>query len=183
MINLEEFLYFKVKPIIESWDEEEIYAISFFVHTNEATDNIPYFAISYNTEEDCGYCSLVSEERWNYAFWRQDENEIIGDEKSTNLLLQWYEDNNVKSIGKVNKSPIYDEEGNYIGKGPNGYYELLQIVADVAKRLHNEKVILNTFQRVIPIIIHDLEYTWYELEATRRGNPSGLVDTFLRAIS
>jgi hypothetical protein len=183
MINLEWYLYNKVKPIIESWNEEGIYAISFFVHTNEASDNIPYFAISYNTEDDCGHSSPLREERWNYAFWRQDENEVIGDEESTNLLLQWYDENDIKNIGKENKELMYDKDGNYIGKGPNGYYELLQVVSDVAIRLHNEKVIFNTFKKEIPIIIHDLEYAWYELEATQKGNPSGLVDVFLKAIN
>lgn len=183
MINLVEYLYCKIKPIIEGWDEEGIYAISFFVHINGVLDKFPYFAISYNTEEDCSHSSQLSEERWNYAFWRQDENEIIGNEQSINILLQWYKENNIKNIGQEDEELMYDVEHNYIGKGPNGYYELLQIISDVAKRLHNEKVIINTFKKEIPIIIHDLEYTWYELEATKRANPSGLVDMFLKAIS
>ncbi|WP_218145958.1 hypothetical protein, partial [Bacillus sp. MUM 116] len=65
---LTEYLYKKIKPIIESWDEDGIYALSFFVHTNEVYDNIPNFLISYNTEEDCEYSSQLSEQRWNYAF-------------------------------------------------------------------------------------------------------------------
>jgi len=183
MINLAEFLYYKIKPIIESWDEEGIYAISFFVHTNEVSDNVPYFAISYNTEEDCSHSSQLSEERWNYAYWRQDENEIIGDEETTNLLLRWYEENNINNIGQEDEDLMYDEESNYIGKGPNGYYELLQVVSDVAKRLHDEKIILNTFKSDLPIIIHDLEYAWYELEATQKGNPHGITDMFIKGIS
>lgn len=183
MINLNEYLYNKIRPIIEGWDEAGIYAISFFVYTNEISDNIPSFAISYNTEEDCGHSSQLSEERWNYAFWRQEESEVIGDEESTNVLLQWYEENNIKNIGQENEEQMYDDDGNYIGKGPNGYYELLQVVADVAKKLHDEKIILNAFKREIPIIIHGLEYAWYELEATKNGNPNGLIDMFLKTMS
>ncbi|MGD9570009.1 MAG: hypothetical protein AB7V48_17140 [Sedimentibacter sp.] len=183
MINLLEYLYLKVKPIIESWDEEGIYAISFFVHTNEAYDNIPIFAISYNTEEDCNHSPLLSEERWNYAFWRQDEKEIIGDEESTNILLQWYEENNIKNIGQEDEDLMYDDDNYYIGKGPNGTYELIQVISDLSKRLHDEGFIANTFKKEIPIIIHDLEYPWYELEATKKGNPEGLVDMFLKSIN
>ena len=53
--------------MIQYWDEEGMYAISFFVHANEYSDDIPYFAISYNTDDDCEHSSLLSEERWNYA--------------------------------------------------------------------------------------------------------------------
>lgn len=181
MINLTEYLFNKIKPIIQSWNEDGIYAISFFVNTNEATDNIPYFSISYNTEEDCGNSSPLSEERWNYAYWRQDECVIIGDDETTKILLQWYKENNIENIGFEDDTQMYDENCNYIGKGPNGYYELIQVVTDVAKRLHDEKVIFNTFGKEIPIIIHDLEYAWYGLEATHKANPNGIVDMFLKA--
>lgn len=183
MINLLEYLFFKVKPIIESWNENGIYAISFFVHTNEASNNIPYFAISYNTEEDCNHSPQLSEERWNYAYWRQDEKEIISDEESTNVLLQWYEENYIKNIGQEDEELMYDDECHYIGKGPSGKYELIQVITDLSKRLHDEGVMVNTFKRDIPIIIHDLEYAWYELEATKMGNPDGLDDMFLESIS
>lgn len=181
--NILEYLFFKVKPIIESWNENGIYAISFFVHTNEASNNIPYFAISYNTEEDCNHRPQLSEERWNYAYWRQDEKEIISDEESTNVLLQWYEENYIKNIGQEDEELMCDDECHYIGKGPSGKYELIQVITDLSKRLHDEGVMVNTFKRDIPIIIHDLEYAWYELEATKMGNPDGLVDMFLESIS
>ena len=77
---------------------------------------------------------------------------------------------------------MYDDDYNYIGKGPNGYYELLQIVSNVAKRLHDNKVISNTFKREIPIIIHDSEYSWFSEEATKNGNPNGIADIFLEAL-
>ena len=35
MIDVEEYLYDKVKPIMETWNEDGIYAISFFVYSNE----------------------------------------------------------------------------------------------------------------------------------------------------
>lgn len=182
MVNLTEYLYQKIKPIIESWNEEEIYALSFFVYTNEGSDNIPTFVISYNTEEDCNYSSQLSEERWNYAYWRQDENEIIGDEESTNILLKYFVENGIKDIGYEDETLMYDEDYNYIGRGSNGYYELLQIVSNVAKRLHDNKVIINTFKREIPIIIHDLEYSWFSEEATKNGNPKGIAEKFLKEL-
>ncbi len=182
MINLSNYLYNKVRPIIESWNEEGIYGLSFFVYTNVAWNNLPYFAISYNTEKSCNYSLPLSEERWTYAFWLQNEHEIISDEESTKIFLQWCEENNIKDVGFEDESKMYDEECRYIGKGPNGYYELLQVVVDIARRLHKEKVIMNTFKKDIPIIIHEYEYAWYSVEATRNGNPDGEASVFLEAV-
>lgn len=100
-----------------------------------SNDSIPTFSISYNTEADCDDTSELREERWNYAFCRQDEIEIIGDEALAAMLLQWYEDNGIENIGFEDEDTMYDGEGGYIGKGPNGYYELAQVVSAVAKEL------------------------------------------------
>ena len=56
MTNLSEKLYLKIKSIMDTWCEEGIYAVSFFVNSNEAYEyrgfsNVSSFAISYNTED------------------------------------------------------------------------------------------------------------------------------------
>ena len=76
MTNLSEKLYLKIKSIMDTLCEDGIYAISFFVNSNEAYQykgfsNVSSFAISYNTEDDCEGADQYSEERWNYAFWRR----------------------------------------------------------------------------------------------------------------
>lgn len=188
MINLEDYLYNKVRPVIETWTEGGIYAISFFVYSNEAYEykeynNISEFAISYNTEEDCDGASEMSEERWNFVFWRQNMPHIIepydGDE-ATKILFQWYEENGIKNIGYENYDEDYDEQGNYISKGPVGYYELLTAVSNVARKLQTEGIIKKQFGKDIPIIVHDMEYTWYIEQATRNANPNGEADVFLK---
>ena len=70
-MDLENYLYKKVLPIIQSWDDENIYAISFFVYSNEANEykgvrNISEFSIGYSTEEGCNCAPILSEERWSY---------------------------------------------------------------------------------------------------------------------
>ena len=82
MINVEELFYQKIRSIIEAWGEEGIYAISFSVYSNEAYEykgfsNVTEFSISYNTESDCAGAGPLDEQRWNYAFWRQDEIPIV----------------------------------------------------------------------------------------------------------
>ena len=86
-------LSMQIKPIIAQWDEDGIYAISFFVYT-------PYgaaseFAVSYNTEADVVRArtrrASAAEIRWNYAFWRQNTTYILnpyeGDKSHKDLMM------------------------------------------------------------------------------------------------
>ena len=189
MINITEKIYSKVKSIMDTWSEADIYAISFFVYSNESYEykefsNVSSFAISYNTESDCDGADLYDEERWNYAFWRQDEFPIINPDEPdelTNLLFEWYKENGINNIGEEDDD-CYDEDFKYIGKGPVGHYELLQIVATVAKKLQSEGYTEAHFDKKLPIIIHGLEYAWYDIEATQKANLNGEADTFIQAL-
>ena len=190
MIDIEKMLYDKVKAAMSNWNEEGIYAISFFVYSNElhrfkGFDNVSTWAISYNTEADCEGAGPLDEERWNYAFWRQNETGIIDiyePDACTQALYQWYAEQGIENLGFEDTENMYDEEYNYVGKGPVGHYELLGIAAAVARRLQEEGFILNHFKKALPIIIHGLECAWYDIEATQRANPNGEADTYIRAL-
>lgn len=190
MIDIEKMLYDKVKSEMSQWDEEDIYAISFFIYSNEAYEynnfaNVSTWAISYNAEVDCGGAGPLDEIRWNYAFWRQDETSIIDvdePDEYTTALYKWYAEQGIENIGYEDVDNMYDEEYNYIGKGPVGHYELIGIAANVAKKLQEEGFVANRFKKPIPIIIHGLECTWYDIEATKKANPNGEADTYINAM-
>lgn len=185
-MNLEDYLYGKVYPIIQSWDEKGIYAISFYVDHNECNvykgiPNFPEFSVGYNTEEGCGSAPKDSEERWNFAFWKQNNVPVIDASKAVDgasFLLDWYWEKGITDIGVENEAGMYDENMNYIGKGPAGYDELLRAVSGVARRFQTEGVIQKKFGR-IPILVHALEYDRCVEEATRNANPNGEADDFL----
>ena len=189
MIDLKNFLENKICNIISTWIEDNIYAISFFVYSNESYEyngysNITQFHISYNTESDCNGADELSEERWNYAYWRQNETPIIEvdeENEGIKLLFSWYKENGIYNIGYEDVN-CYDEKMRYIGKGPVGYYELLNEITSVAKKLQENGYIKKMFGKQIPIIIHDLEYPWYIIEATKIANPNGEADVFLNAM-
>ena len=190
MINISEKIYDAVKSIIAAWDEDGIYAVSFFVEANEAYEykdlsNVSSFAISYNTEADCKDAGPYDEERWNYAFWRQDETPIINPDEPnalTDLLFDWYRENGITNIGEEDEN-CYDENCCYIGKGPVGHYELLVQISEAARRLQQEGFLDQKFGKRIPIIIHGLEYAWYDMEATRNANLNGEADGFFKAMT
>lgn len=188
MSNFTEELYQKIKSVMDTWCEDGIYAISFFVYSNEAYRykgfcNVSSFAISYNTEEDCEGAGQFDEERWNYAFWRQNETPVIDPHVPnalTDLLFDWYEENGITNVGEED-GDCYDENFLYVGKGPVGHYELLTLVSAAAKRLQEEGFVERKFGRKLPIIIHGLEYAWYDIEATKNANVHGEADAFLEA--
>jgi len=186
MINLQAYIEKQVCDVISAWNEADIYAVSFFVYSNEVYEykgysNVTEFCVSYNTESECYGMGELSEERWNYAFWRQNEIPIIkadNENEGMEILFAWYKEHGVRNIGYENYDTCYDNEMRYIGKGPVGYYELLSEITDVAKKLQDSGFVKNKFGRPIPIIIHDLEYSWYVIEATRKANPNGEADIF-----
>ena len=190
MTNIRTYLENKLYSIIGSWNQKDIYAVSFFLHANETYQykeytNVTHFTVGYNTESDCDNADALSEKRWNYAFWRHDAIPIIDTDTQTEgikILFDWYRENGIENIGYEDYTRCYDEKMRYIGKGPVGYYELLQEITAVAKKIQDSGLLKDKFGKRIPIIIHDLEYPWYIIEANRIANPNGEADTFLAAM-
>ncbi len=188
MPDMVQLLYDAVKPVMQTWDEDGIYAISFFVYSNEAFEyrgykNVSIFEISYNTESDCPGTGPGSEERWEYAYWRQNTTPIISvDEPDplTDALFDWYAEQGIDDIGYEDPDGMYDENMMYIGSGPAGNKELVDLAAEVALRLRCEGFVDAQFGPGVPILIHGLETTGYELDATKRANPNGEADNYLK---
>jgi len=176
--KLEKFLYDTVKEIMSAWEEQDIYAVSFFVYSNEMFEfrehnNVSTFAISYNTESDCENAGPHAEERWNYAFWRQEEWHIIDPEENSlgmKLLFDWYREQGIGNVGY---------EGPDTPDGPVGFPELVALAGKIARQLQEEGFLREKFGRPIPILIHDLEYTDCTWKATEYANPNGEAADFL----
>lgn len=185
-MNFEKKLEEQILKIISSWDDTEIYAISFLLTSNQLSiyqgiPNFPEFSVGYNTENDCGRAELLSEERWNFAYWSQNNTTIIDTNHTdmANGLIQWYKDNNVVNIGFESEDEMYDEKFNYIGKGPSGYWELSSLISNIARKIQEDGEIKKRFGN-IPIIIHGLEYCWYTANMTDNANPNGEAKIFLK---
>lgn len=190
MINLQTYLEEIICSAILSWNTAGIYAISFFLHADDSQQyngftNVTNFTLGFNTEDDCGNADELSEKRWDFAYWRHDGLPIIDTDvqnEGVRILFEWYKESNIENIGEVDCSTCYDEKMRYIGKGPVGYYELLMEIAAVARKIQNSGLLIKKFGKKIPIIIQDLEYTWYILKANRIANPNGEAEAFFDAM-
>lgn len=187
MIDMVQLLYDAVKPVMQTWNEDGIYAISFFVYSNEEFEyrgfrNMPIFEISYNAESDCPGAEQDSEERWNYAFWRQNKTPIIPEGEPnplTDALFDWYAEQGIDNIGFEDPDTMYDGFMMYVGSGPAGEKELVDLASQVALRLRQEGFVDEHFGAGIPVLIHGLEPVGHTLEATSRANPNGEADQYL----
>lgn len=177
-MDFEELLYSRIRTEIEKWDTDNVYALYFGVSTNLVDGNIPHFIIGRGVDDD-----MFPENKWHLAVSASDETELTADAETMQALTDWLHEQGVENIGYEDTSDMYDEMMLYIGKGPAGSYELLQLGVKLAKRLFDEGFIEEKFGRNIPIIFDDLETTWYNIEATENANPKGLADEFLRKFS
>ena len=197
--HFEKMLYDKVKSVMSNWNEDGIYAISFFVYSNEAYEfknftNVSTWAISYNTEADCEGAGPLDEERWNYAFWRQDETSIIDidePDECTEALYKWYAEQGIENIGFEDVDNMYDEEYNYIGKGPVGEKFYVNLLGREFAISHPDYAIRATDGGLIPplpcqtfllrYLLESKAVVWKGTWKTFREMPWG--ETYMKAFS
>ena len=169
------YFYDKFIEIINQWKEDEIAAISILVYSNET---YVYKGIKNFFEISIGY--IQKDDKY-------DSDDVKGlkvilnaeeDDETAEIILEFLVSNGVKNIGSEDFEKSYDENMNYIGKGPNGYYEVLNMISEVARDLQLHGIVNKKFGK-IPIIIHDLEYSWYSEEATILANPNNEAKEFI----
>ena len=161
MIDLKNEILSRIKPIINSWTEDDIYAVSLFVYDIDDDPQRPTFTLGFNTEsvylrEAENEFTTADEARWNYAFWQQNCELIFGENETEEIVSQWAK----------NAENVTDE--------------FVNVLVEVVKELHESEFIKTKFKKAIPVIIHELEY--YEkiaaqnIEANTLPLVQGLVD-------
>ena len=136
-MDCEMYFYNLVLDIISKWDLKKVGAISIWVYTNEMYE---YQGINNFFEVVIGYFPVnkIRGKKASVVEWDLlDEVEVeyilepYNYGEAARILLDWLIAKGVKDIGVEDFDKAYDEEMNYIGKGPNGYYELLTMVSEV----------------------------------------------------
>ncbi len=174
-MTLYQKMYARVREIIDSWQEPDIYAVSFFVYANASyeyrgMEGVSLFAVSCNTESECPGAGRYDEERWNYAFWAQDEQFVIDPDHPDELLDE------LLTRCCVANEPSKAEWSEVF------HAKLQKLAAKIGRRLQQEGVLKKRFGHPVSIIVHGLEYTEEDLEATKLANPHGEAEDCLRAM-
>ncbi len=182
MSNLKNYVYENIKTKILSWDNDiinDIYVISFYIENVEDESEKPMITLGYNTmeqyEKSISHASSNAEAKWNFAFWLQNEELIIGDNWGENLedremIFEWIKENNLY---------YWYEDEDFDKLVDKIIHEFVELCVEVVKQLHYEGVIQEKFGRAIPILIHELEYYPLIAEQNERANPKEVVKEFV----
>ena len=174
---LSEYIFQKMKRGILNWRKaltSKIYAISFFVYDQDDDPARPTLTLGYNTETHWRQSTLrasdSNEAKWNYAFWPHTKEAFFGDESDVSVRENW--------IHERWQAERNGGRGQELKKDQEITHEFVMVVVSVAKRLHEDGVILSKFGRPIPIIVHELEYYREVVAQTEQANPAGVAKEF-----
>lgn len=186
MNGLKKYVFESIKAEILSWNNDvikDIYVISLYISNSEDDPRRPMITLGYNTMEQ--YESALedasdnAEAKWNFAFWLQNEELIIGDNWGENLkdgerISQWIKENNLY-YSDEEEDEDFDKALKLGDKITSRFVELC---VEVVKELHEEGIIEQKFGKALPLIIHELEY--YDLieEQNKRANPEEVIKEF-----
>jgi hypothetical protein len=186
MNSLKKYVFESIKAEILSWNSDvikDIYVISLYISNSEDDPRRPMITLGYNNIEQ--YESVLedasdnAEAKWNFAFWLQNEELIIGDNWGENLedgerISQWIKENNLYYSDEEE-----DEDFDKALKlGDEITSRFVELCVEVVKKLHEEGVIEKKFGKALPLIIHELEYYDLIAEQNKRANPEEVIKEF-----
>ena len=153
-----------IKQFVDRNDCEEIV---FFIYSNEEyvyKDISNFFTISIGGIPSKAKISEVID-----VFDYTDENEeFLLDEDNYDQtaapVIEYLNEIGIKNIGFEDSENDYDENMYYIGRGPSGLYEMVQLLIEIIIELWTSYNINK------PILFVDYEATWYLKEATQEVN-------------
>ena len=125
-----------------------------------------------------GTPSDEDEARWNFAFWLQNELDVIADpvhDPAGNFRrASW-----IKELGlDYSDEEEEDDFDAATEKGEQITAVFLELLMSLTRELHATGILTEVFGRPIPVLIHELEYYDEIADQNRRANPSGLIEPF-----
>ncbi|MGC7870616.1 hypothetical protein ACPUYX_03675 [Desulfosporosinus sp. SYSU MS00001] len=190
MESFKSFVYESIKDNILSWNDNltsDIYAISLYISNVLDDPRRPMVTLGFNTynnfRQAIQKASGEDEAKWNYAFWLQNEELVIGDNYDNNLEGGIQVTNWIKDLGLYyTDEQERDDFEKVIKQGEKITRAFVELCIDVVGRLHAEGVIKNKFRKEIPVIIHELEYYDEIAEQNKKANPQNTIKEFVEWI-
>ena len=162
---------------ISSWTDKDIYVVSLFVYDDCDNPCKPTVTLGYNTEKQVqsefneGFATDEEEARWNYAFWIQNDFLTFGVGETSDTVKKWVIENGF-SYSDDDVAALDMEETNKITQA------FVDLLIDVVREIHEQKILTSNFGKELPIIIHELEYYDEIAEQNIKANGEELVSEF-----
>lgn len=179
-------LYAEASEAISAIEKEkvgDIYALSFYIENGSW---IPTITIGYNTNEQVqlmvNNASDIAEAKWNYAFWIQNYLCVFGEEGSgfsSSGSIEALKGEFAQEINEYNSAQRLEDWAACDVAAEAISSRTWNIAAEVAAELHKSNLIVNTFNRPIPIIVHETEYYQKIADINKIANPKGEADEFI----
>lgn len=174
---MKEQLKYLIKETIQTWETDDIYAISLFVYDEEDNPCRPTVTLGYNTESvyesEIENAWDAEEARWNYAFWEQNQELIFGIEDTEDVVKSWILENGFPYDENIDFESDDYEEYEVITKA------FVKVLIEIVKELHCTGFIKEKFGKEIPVLIHELEYYDEIAEQNIEANGEELVKDFV----
>ena len=182
--QIEEEIYQKAVDAIASWNEPDIYVVSFYFWEDEQNPCKPRLSIGFNTESHYREVSEGMERedylfdyRWNFAWWLQNDDAVQYGcaPQSAELIRKW-----VMTCGVIyfdhDEWPDIEEDSDEWDK-----YKVMEdafndMLVRVVQRIHKEGILTSHFGKELPIIIHELEYYDEPLKINLAANGPELIE-------
>lgn len=144
---------------IKNWSDTDIYVISLYVYDNGDNPCEPTVTLGFNTEsqvkKEIPNAYDEEEARWNYAFWMQNEFFCFGVGDTAGIVRKWLAENNFPFYEY--EDPIWDKDG-ICEEAEKITQAFVNVLVEIVKEIHMQKILTNKFGKELPIIIHELEY-------------------------
>lgn len=172
---------------------EDSYVLSLRVQDDDDDHRRPTVIVSVNTEAQVKLAlqrerptaSSAEEARWNFAFWLQTPLVVVGgrwdprphgaciwDPAGADLIEAWF-----RHLGLW--YPEFDASDQVLANGQEMTRRFVDVCLSTARRLHESGVIVATFGRPVPVLVHELEYYDGIADQNLAANPSDVVAPFV----
>ena len=183
--QIEEEIYQKAVDAIASWNEPDIYVVSFYFWEDGQNPCKPRLSIGFNTESHYREVSEGMERedylfdyRWNFAWWLQNNDAVqYGcDPQSAELVRKWVGSCGVFYFDKYGECPDIKDNEDELNKYQAMEDAFINMLVRVVQRIHKEGILTSRFGKELPIIIHELEYYDEPLKINLAANGPELIE-------
>ncbi len=191
--TLADILYERFAVEMLSWDADltaDIYALSVYIDMEEADTNQFEILLSYNTRQqvrqELSRARSEQDAMWDFGHWVQDFRTCVathdagfGSDRTVPQVMAWLKTEGLYRSASDLRALIEAEDY----EAYHDYYEaledgILDAAVEAVRRLHETGIVLSTFGRHIPIILHQDAFYPPLLQETREANPDGLVQPY-----